>query len=210
MALSPSGNHLYALDFKTNSVLNYNITEEPTLTELLDNVLLSNVTRPRQIISHPFGHRIYVVTQDSNELLEIPLSAADRVGNNVTAFRFNVLPSTLKWSDYTTQSLAISYSKTALWTLSRSYGQSVITVFRLHAETGAVGKAIARAAWQDFSNSTETSIAPAPIQGDVIAVTNSPQGIVAFIGLNGTTLKSYGRVDLGGDPGCCGEGVWVD
>ncbi|KAF2119639.1 hypothetical protein BDV96DRAFT_596336 [Lophiotrema nucula] len=211
LAWSPNGLHLFALDYKTHTVLNFNITDtgSPTLEDVLDNALLSNVTNPRQMISHPTGHRIYAITQDSNELLDVPLSTSDRVAKDVVAARFNVLPSTLKASDYTTQSLAISSSNSTLWTLSRSNGQSVISVFSLDPTTGAVLRAIARAAWKDVSASKNSLIAPAPFAGDIIAVSNSPLGIVAFIGLNGTTLSSYGRLDLGSDPGCCGEAVWL-
>ncbi|KAF2737371.1 hypothetical protein EJ04DRAFT_117474 [Polyplosphaeria fusca] len=207
LAWSSSGRHLYALDFKTNHILNYNIPDDPKLDDLVDIALLTNVTNPRQIVTHPVGHRIYVVTQDSNELLDIPVLQSDLMGTNVTAFRFNVLPSSLANSDYTTQSVAVSASNTTLWTLSRSYGMSVISAFSLDKTTGAVVKPIVRASWRDYSASLDSFIAPAPVGGDLIAITNSPQGVTAFIELQGTGLKSYPRLDLGQD---LGEGLWLN
>ncbi|KAF2260494.1 hypothetical protein CC78DRAFT_620207 [Lojkania enalia] len=210
LAWSPSGQHLYALDFKANTVLNFNIPEEPSLEELIDTALLSDVTTPRQMTAHPKAQRIYVVTQDSNELLDIPLLVNDQIDANMTATRHAVLPSYLNNSDFTTQSLAVSFTNTTLWTISRSYGMTVVSAFDLHPETGEVTKPIARASWTDYSGSVDTLIAAAPFAGDIIAVTNSPMGMVAVIGLKDGRIMSYGRVDLGNDPGCCGEGAWLN
>ncbi|KAF1993503.1 hypothetical protein P154DRAFT_589116 [Amniculicola lignicola CBS 123094] len=209
LAFSPNGQHLYALDYKSNSILNFNITEDPSLQDLIEKGILSNVTTPRQIVTHPTGHRIYVVTEDTNQLIDIPLLPNDSLNTSSTPVHFNVLPKSLQAEPYTTHSVAIT-SNSTLWALSRTWGQTVLSVFSLDPETGEVLKAIARSAWADYSETLDSWIVGAPFGSDIIAVTNSPIGMVAVVGLVNGQLKGFQRLDLITDPGCCGESVWLD
>jgi hypothetical protein len=242
LAWSPDGRHLHALDSHSStlsqtSVFNFFISPDPTLQEQNITEILANVTGASQMVTHPTGNLLYVVT-DNNELVTIPLS--EDISTAEAPSHYKVLPSSIDASTYTTSSVTISSSKTSLWTLSQNNAQAIISVFSLNAQTGAVIGAVARASWGGYGYG---QIAPAPFVGnDMVAITNSPTGMVAFIGLDvgavpvnasgevkvesdgflekiwmlnvgredvaAPKLKSFGRVDLGFDT--LGEGVWVD
>ena len=65
-------------------------------------------------------------------------------------------------------------------------------MFSLDPVSGAVVSTIARAGWASDGGYSPARILPAPFTGnDIVAITNSPVGYTAFIGLdNGTTSKS--------------------
>jgi hypothetical protein len=243
LAWSPDGRHLHALDshpttLSQTSVFNFFISPDPNLLEQNITEILANVTGASQMVTHPTGNMLYVVT-DNNELVTIPL--AEDIGTKAAPSHYKVLPSTIDASTYTTSSVTISSSKTSLWTLSQSNAQAIISVFSLNPQTGEIIAAVARAAWGGYGYG---QIAPAPFVGnDMVAITNSPTGMVAIIGLDvgvvpagehgeevkvesdgfledvwmlnverdgvaAPKLKAFGRADLGLDT--LGEGVWVD
>ncbi|PSN72303.1 hypothetical protein BS50DRAFT_658181 [Corynespora cassiicola Philippines] len=241
-AWSPNGRHLHALNSRAStasatSILNYYIDEHPSLTDLRVTDLLQNVTSAEQLVSHPSGKRVYLVTK-TNDLITIPLLNTTGVDSSVSPSRHAVLPSSIDASLFTTSTLAISSSNTMLWTVSQSPNQAIISVFALNPTTGEVVQAVARSTWA--GNGVPTLVA-APFEGnDVVAVTNSPVGMVAFMYLEqgaaaATTavtttddgmdflkemdamdtavsaaakIKAFGRLDLGFEN--IGEGVWVN
>jgi 6-phosphogluconolactonase (cycloisomerase 2 family) len=213
-AWSPDGHHLHALDSKSSSLLDFYIADEPTLHELVATDLLTNTTAARQVITHPVGQRLYVVTQGTNELMDIALLANDRVDKNVTATRFNVLPK--GYDTYRTTSVAISSSNSTLWTLSNSVAADntfIVTAFRLDPKTGAVLKPVARSSFRDYLGDgvkATSVLIPAPFDGDLVAFTTYPGAMVAVLGIVSEKITAYGRTMLTQDEGCCGEGVWID
>lgn len=204
LAWSPNGRHLHALDSHTSasaatSIFNFNINDYSSLNDLNQTDILANVTNAEQMVTHPTGNLVYVITKDTNELVTIPLQCA---GTSVSPSRFKILPASINPSLYTTLSLAISSSKNSLWTLSQSPAQVVVTVFSLDPTTGAVIGAVARAGWTGDGAYSPAHISPAPFVGnDIVAITNSPVGYTAFIGLDqGTTAKGEtGDIKVAGD-----------
>lgn len=214
LAWSPNGKHLHALDSHSSSssvtsIFNFFMASEPTLNDQNATDILANTTSAEQMVTHPTGNLMYVVTRDTNELVTIPM--LEGVGSGAkTPSRYKVLPSSLDATQYTTSTLAISSSKASLWTLSQSTAQAVITVFSLNATTGEVIGAVARAAWSGMGSIGTGQIAAAPFEGnDMIAVANSPIGMVAFLGLDktATVAGQQGDVKVQGDDFL--EDVWM-
>lgn len=199
LAWSPNGRQLHALDSRSSSsamtsIFNFYIAEDPNLESLNHTDTLANVTNAEQIIAHPTGNMFYIVTKDTNELVTVPLvdAAADNADAATAALaRYKLLPSSIDASLYTTSSLTISSSNSFLWTLSQSGDQAIITVFSLDPATGAVISSVVRAAWQGLGGIGWGQLSPAPFKGsDVIAVSNSPMGMVAFLGLDQGTVPA--------------------
>lgn len=204
------------MDSASSSLLNFNLADDPTLEELLDTKPIANAVAARHIITHPVGHRAYVVTRDKNELMDIPLLTNDRVNGSASANRSVILFNETPAGHYVTTSVAISSSNATLWTLSHSTGDMsatfMVTVFRLDAETGAVQRRIARASFTNHIGdgiAARSEILPAPFDGDMVAITTYPGGMVAVLGLVGESIKAYGRA-MSQDEGCCGDGAWLD
>jgi len=219
-AWSPDGRHLHALDTESSSLLNYNIADdEPNLQDLLDTKTLADTKAARQVITHPVGHRLYLITRDTNELLDIPLKMDDRVGDGVPAAnRSKILISGTPEGSYVTTSLAISSTNATLWTLSHTTtdGENtfMVTAFKIDPVTGAVLGRVARASFRNYLGDGVTQVASsaliaAPFEGDMVAVTTFPGAMVAVLGLVGSSIGSFGRAMLAQDEGCCGEGVWL-
>jgi hypothetical protein len=211
LAWSPDGRHLHALDSHSSaslatSVFNFFIASDPTLQDQNVTDILANVTGASQMVTHPTGNYLYVVT-DTNELVTVSLS--EDVSVQTLPSRFKILPASIDASTYTTSSLTISSSKTSLWTLSQSNAQAIVTVFSLNATTGEVINAVARAAWSGYGYG---QIAPAPFVGnDIVAVTNSPTGMVAFLGLDveAVPVGAHGEVKIeAGEDGFLEE-LWM-
>jgi hypothetical protein len=181
----------------------------------LDTKTIADTKAARQIVTHPVGHRLYVITRDSNELIDIPLLANDRVDGPVAANRSAILVKGTPDGQYVTTSLAISSSNATLWTLSHTGAPDntfIVTAFRLDPATGAVQNRVARASFKNYlgdGSVATSSLIPAPFEGDMIAVTTYPGAMVAVMGLVGESIKAYGRAMLAQDEGCCGEGVWL-
>ncbi|KAF2020245.1 hypothetical protein BU24DRAFT_459841 [Aaosphaeria arxii CBS 175.79] len=218
LVFSPDGHHLRALDFKRNSIMNFIIREDTDFDDLNGTDVLTDVTTSRQIISHPGGHRLYVVTQDTNELIDLALlSTTDRVDSSLPTRHHTILPKDTKPGEFFTSSVAIPSANTTLWTLSQSSTQAQITVFKLDPVTGEVKEKVARAGFKNAGGSAETvtsALSAAPFGGNLVAVTTYPGGMVAVMGLDETggtvKIKSYGRAVITQDAGCCGEAVWVN
>ncbi|KAF1969248.1 hypothetical protein BU23DRAFT_571633 [Bimuria novae-zelandiae CBS 107.79] len=200
LAWSPNGRHLYALDshssaLSATSIFNFYINDDSSLNNQNQTDVLANVTNAEQMVTHPTGILAYVVTK-KNELVTIPLQGAEAPAS---PSRFKILPSSFDPSQYTTLSLTISSSKTSLWTLSQSPAQAVVTVFSLDPTTGAVINAVARAGWTGDGGFFPAQISPAPFVGnDIVAVTNSPVGYTAFLGLDqgATAMGQEGDVEV--------------
>lgn len=215
-AWSPNGRHLHALDSKSSSLLDFYISEDPNLHELVATDAIGNTTAAKQVITHPVGQRVYVVTEGTNELIDIPLALNDRIDTSITPNRSAILPKTMAPGTYRTTSLAISSSNTTLWTLSHTTktGENtfIVSAFKLDGTTGAVKNVISRATFKNFlgDGTKATSVlVPAPFEGDMVAFTTYPGAMVAVLGLVGESIKAYGRTMLAQDEGCCGEGVWI-
>lgn len=212
LAWSPNGRQLHALDSLASqsaatSIFNFYISEDASLSTQNQTDILANVTNAEQMVTHPTGNLVYVVTKDTNELVTIPLQGAEAPAS---PSRFKIIPSSMDPSQYTTSSLTISSSKTSLWTLSLSPSQAVVTVFSLDPTTGAVINAVARAGWVGDGGHFTGLISPAPFVGnDIVAVTNSPMGMTAFLGLDqGTTaMGEEGDVKTASDDFL--EDVWM-
>lgn len=159
---------------------------------------------------------MYLVTEESNELIDIPLLANDRRDASLSPNRTTILAKDTPSSGYITTSVAVSSSNATLWTLSHTKvpdSTFIITAFRLDPATGVVQGRVARASFRNNlgDGTTSTSvIMPAPFDGDMVAVTTYPGAMVAVLGLVGDSIKSYGRALLTEDKGCCGDGVWLD
>lgn len=219
LAWSPNGHHLRALDSHASSsaatsIFNFYISENPNLEDQNGTDILANVTSAEQMVTHPTGNLVYVVTKDTNELVTIPVQEEGQKNASAAPTKFKILPSSLDATQYTTSSLAISSSKTSLWTLSQSNVQAVVTVFAIDATTGVVSGAVARAAWSGLGGIGSGQIAPAPFEGnDMVAVANSPVGMVAFLGLDksGGAMAmehpKHANVNLGADDFL--EEVWM-
>ncbi|KAL5436585.1 hypothetical protein PMIN07_012041 [Paraphaeosphaeria minitans] len=215
LAWSPNGHHLHALDSRSSqaaatSILNFYISDDDTLNAQNQTDILANVTNAEQMVTHPTGNLVYVVTKDSNELVTMPLQGSEAPAS---PSRFKILPSSMdasQYTQYTTLSLTITSSKTSLWTLSQSPAQVVVTVFSLDATTGTVIGAVARAGWTGDGAFSPAQIAPAPFFGnDIVAVTNSPVGYTAFLGLDkGTAVAGEtGDIQLASEAFL--EDVWM-
>jgi hypothetical protein len=212
LAWSPNGRHLHALDSHSSqsaatSIFNFYISGDDTLNAQNQTDTLANVTNAEQMVTHPTGNLVYVVTKDSNELVTIPLQGAEAPAS---PSRFKILPSSMDASQYTTLSLTISSSKTSLWTLSQSPAQVVVTVFSLDPITGAVINTVARAGWTGDGGYFPAQISPAPFVGsDIVAVANSPVGYTAFIGLDkgSSAMGEVGDVKVASEDFL--EDVWI-
>jgi 6-phosphogluconolactonase (cycloisomerase 2 family) len=222
-AWSPNGEHLHALDSTANSILNYYISGTPDLESLQATDIVTNATKIRQIITHPVGHRMYVVTQTTNELIDIPLRTDELLEKNTTQTRAYVLPKSYSSDAWVTTSLAISASNATLWTLTQSKAPDstfIVTVFRLDPVTGAVLKPVARSSFKNYigdGTSATSLLTPGPTIADgtdLVSFTTYPGAMTAVLGLtqrDGTWgIAAYGRALLTQDEGCCGEGAWVD
>jgi hypothetical protein len=188
LAWGPNGRNLHALDSHSSSaaetsIVNYRISEDPTLEDIVSTDILANVSNASQIAVHPSSNRMYVVTKDTNDLITVAL---EQDTNTTTVAqvpsRYRILPSSLDSSKFHTSSLAITASKNRLWTFSQSTKQAVITVFTLNTTTGEIIDVAARASWSGVG---EGQITAAPFEnGDVVAITNSPVGYVTLLGLD--------------------------
>ncbi|KAH7130075.1 hypothetical protein B0J11DRAFT_602278, partial [Dendryphion nanum] len=208
LTFSPSGAHLHALNTASPSILTFTISlDDPNLTALSDTSVLPNTTFPAQIIAHPAGTRVYVVTRDSNELLSIPVdpvSANPIPGKGgIDLSRHAILPTAPSPDTFHTTALALGLSNTTLWTLTSSPSQqsATITVFTLDPVSGAVGKKIARAAFSTRGGKVtgrggmEVTITAMPWrvggvggtggtgEEDLVVVTTWPGGVVAVLGV---------------------------
>jgi 6-phosphogluconolactonase (cycloisomerase 2 family) len=188
LAWGSNGHNLHALDSRsssaaTTSIVNFRISEDPNLEDIVSTDMLANVSDASQVVVHPNSNRMYVVTKGTNELITL---AFDQDANTTAIAqvpsRYKLLPSSLDSSQFHTSSLAITASRNTLWTLSQSSNQAVITVFTLNMTTGEIIDAAARASW---SGTGEGQITAAPFEnGDVVAITNSPVGYVTLLGLD--------------------------
>jgi 6-phosphogluconolactonase (cycloisomerase 2 family) len=215
-AWSPDGSHLHALDTESSSLLNFNISEDPNLQDLLDTKVVADTKAARQVIAHPVGHRLYLITRDTNELLDIPLQSNDRVEGTAVANRSRILVSDTPEGQYVTTSVAISSTNATLWTLSHTGPDEntfMVTAFKIDPVTGAVQGRVARASFRNYLGDgavvATSSLIPAPFEGDMVAVTTYPGAMVAVLGLVGSSITAFGRAMLAQDEGCCGEGVWL-
>lgn len=193
LAFSPSGHNLRALDSHssasaTTSITIFRIAEEPNLEDIIGTDILTNVSSASQIIAHPTGNQIYVVSKDTNELIAVPLqpeTSLRRSRSTLSQSRYKLLPSSLDATQFQTSSLAITASKRVLWTLSQSSNQAVVTAFTLNATTGDVIEVGARATWKGAG---EGQLSAAPFEaGEVVAISNSPMGYVTLLGLDYVT-----------------------
>jgi hypothetical protein len=196
LAWGANGRNLHALDSHSSSaaatsIVNFRISEDPNLGDIIATDVLANVTDAAEIVSHPNGKQIYVITHGTNELVALPIQDSLNVSRGVqTPSRYRLLPSSLDASQFHSSSLAITAKHDTLWTLSQSPRQAVITVFSVNPATGDVIDAVARASW---SGSGEGQITAAPFESnDVVAITNSPLGYVTLLGLDkgGSTFAS--------------------
>jgi DNA-binding beta-propeller fold protein YncE len=197
IAWSPSGRNLHALDSHSSttsatSITNFRIAEDPSLEDIVGIDVLANVSSASQITAHPTESFVYVVTKDSNELVILPLDGDTLANTSTVPKRYKLLPSTLDASLFHTSSLAITASKSTLWTLSQSTSQAVITAFSL-ATTGEVINIAARASW---AGTGEAQLTAAPFKGgDVVAVANSPTGYITILGLDQGALTTVQAAD---------------
>jgi hypothetical protein len=193
IAWSPSGRNLHALDSHTSqqlstSISNFRISDDPTLQDVVGVDVLINVTDASQIVAHPTETLMYIVTKDTNELVVLSLAGDTLLNTSTVLVRYRLLPSSLDATEFHTSSLAISASKSTLWTLSQSSRQAVITSFNLNVTTGEVINVAARASWQGFG---EGQLTAAPFNdSDVVAVANSPTGYVTLLGLDQSMLDT--------------------
>ncbi|KAL1792483.1 hypothetical protein ACET3X_008990 [Alternaria dauci] len=193
IAWSPGGRNLHALDSHSShqlstSISNFRISENPTLQDVVGVDILGNVTNASQIVAHPTETLMYIVTKDTNELVVLSLVGDTLVDNSTVVLRYRLLPSTLDLKEFHTTSLAISASKTTLWTLSQSSRQAVITSFTLNITTGEVIDVAARASWEGVG---EGQLTAAPFDGgEVVAVANSPTGYITVLGLDRSMLDA--------------------
>ncbi|CAN9424130.1 unnamed protein product [Alternaria alternata] len=187
IAWSPSGRNLHALDSHSSqqlstSISNFRISEDPNLQDVVGVDILGNVTNASQIVAHPTETLMYIATKDANELVVLSLVGDTLVNNSTVVLRYRLLPSSLNTTEFHTTSLAISASKTTLWTLSQSSRQAVVTSFTLNVTTGEVVDVAARASWQGVG---EGQLTAAPFAGgDVVAIANSPTGYITVLGLD--------------------------
>jgi hypothetical protein len=203
LAWGPNGRHLHALDSHSSSspatsIFNFYISNDPDLNDQNGTDILANVTGAEQMVTHPTADIVYVVVKDTNELVTIPLEEHKSTNTTTSApKRFKVLPSSIDATKYTTSALTISSSKTFLWSLSQSPAQAIISVFSLDPTTGEVITAVARAAWGSMGAIGNGQLAPAPFMGsDMIAVTDSPVGMIAFLGLDTSVVAGVGKQDV--------------
>lgn len=194
LAWGPNGHNLHALNSRASSdsvtsVVNYRISDDPNLEDILRTDFLANVSDASQIVAHPVGDRIYVVTKDANELVTVALEADGlSIKAASTPSRYKLLPSSLDSTKFRTSSLAISASKSTLWTLSQSANQAVIVAFTLNPATGEVIDAAARASWGGAGDGQLT--AALFEASDVVAISNSPLGYLTLLGLDQNALGS--------------------
>ena len=195
LAWSPNGHALHALDSHSSaalstSVTTFRIAEEPTLEDVTGIDVLLNVTNASQITAHPTGNNLYVVTKDSNELITIPIPDYPLANNATITSRHRLIPASLDTSQFYTSSLAVTASRTTLWTLSQSSNQAIISAFSVNETTGAIISIIARASW---AGAGDGHLAAAPFErGNMIAVTNSPTGYVTLLELEyGLSATSF-------------------
>jgi hypothetical protein len=188
LAWGANGRNLQALDSHSStgvatSIVNFRISEDPNLGDIIATYVLVNVTDAAQIVSHPNGKRVYIVTNGTNELVTIQVQDRTNASKNAEILsRYKLLPSSLDASQFRSSSLAITAKNNTLWTFSQSPTQAVVTVFRLDSATGDVIEATARAGW---SGSGDGQITAAPFESDhVVAITNSPLGYVTLLGLD--------------------------
>ncbi|KAF1837665.1 hypothetical protein BDW02DRAFT_576947 [Decorospora gaudefroyi] len=196
LAWSPSGSNLHALDSHSSpdsktSITNFHIAQTPSLTDIVGINVLENVANASKIVAHPTQPTIYLVTRDSNELVVLPL---DDTASKDTPTRFKLLPASLDASmTFHTSSLALSASRSTLWTLSQSDSQAVVNAFELDPATGAVLRVAARASWVARGNGEGRLTAATWVEGDVVGVANSPVGYVTVLGLDrGVAAKVVG------------------
>ncbi|KAF2832704.1 hypothetical protein CC86DRAFT_425314 [Ophiobolus disseminans] len=188
LAWGPNGHNLHALDSHASSssvtsIVNYHISDDPNLEDIVRTDILANVSDASQIVSHPTGNRIYVVTKGTNELVTVALEQdGTSIKIAVAPSRYKLLPSSLDASKFHTSSLAISASKKVLWTLSQSANQAVVVAFTLNPATGEVIDAAARASWGGAGDGQLT--AASFETGDIVAIANSPMGFVTLLGLD--------------------------
>lgn len=194
LAWGANGRSLHALDSHAStttatSIVNYRISEDPTLDDILTTDVLVNVSDASQVAFHPTGKRLYVVTKATNELISAELQEIMNATKlPLPLSRYKLLPSSLDATQFHTSSLTITASKDTLWTLSQSTRQAVVTVFTLNTTTGEVIDAVARASW---AGAGEGQITAAPFSsGNVVAVTNSPTGYVTLLGLDRGLLEN--------------------
>jgi hypothetical protein len=188
LAWGVNSRNLHALDSRSSSsfatsIVNFRISDDPNLEDIVATDLLANVSDASQIVSHPTGNRIYLVTKNTNELISLAL---EQDGNTTTIAqgptRHKILPSSLDTNLFKTSSLALTTSKNTLWTFSQSVNQAIITAFTLHPTSGEVMDIAARASW---AGAGEGQLTAAPFSiGDIVAITNSPVGYVTLLGLD--------------------------
>tara|TARA_R110002003_G_scaffold325_7_gene18816 strand:- start:1800 stop:2615 length:816 start_codon:yes stop_codon:yes gene_type:complete len=188
LAWGPKGHNLHALNSRASlstatSVVNFRISDDPNLEDIIGTDILANVSDSAQIVAHPSSDRIYVVTKGINELVTMSIQQTATSMKLASApSRYMLLPSSLDASQFRTSSLAISASGKTLWTLSQSPNQAVIVAFTLNATTGEVVDATARASW---GGAGEGQLTAAPFEdGDIVAITNSPLGYITLLGLD--------------------------
>lgn len=201
LAWGVNSHNLHALDSHSSSsaatsIVNFRISDDPSLEDIVATDILANVTDASQIVSHPTGNRIYVVTKGTNELISIVLQQDTNTLKIAEApSRYRILPSSLDTNQFHTSSLALTASKNTLWTFSQSSNQAVITAFTLNPTTGEVIDAVARASW---AGAGEGQFTAAPFEsGDIVAITNSPNGYITLLGLdNGVSTTAEIRETL--------------
>ncbi|KAH7412081.1 hypothetical protein DE146DRAFT_751217 [Phaeosphaeria sp. MPI-PUGE-AT-0046c] len=188
LAWGSSGRSLHALDSHSSttamtSIVNFRISDNPDLEDIIATSILANVSDASQIVSHPTSDRLYVVTKGTNELISIEAQEnANSSARTAALSRYKLIPTSLDASQFHTSSLATSSSKDTLWTLSQSKTQAIITAFSLNTTTGEIITAAARASWSGLGDGQITA---APFAGgNVIAITNSPAGYVTLLGLD--------------------------
>lgn len=185
IAWCPDDHNLRALNSQSSddnaaSIINFRIADDLDLNDIVGIDFLKNITSPSQIIAHPTQSQVYLVTQDSNELVRSSLDGDMPLNAFAVASRHNLV-SESGTKLFRTSSLAISASRRILWTISQSSEQAIINAFALNT-TGEVIGIVARAGWRGDGDSSLTG---SPFQdGDVVAVTNSPKGYVTLLGLH--------------------------
>lgn len=203
IAWSPNGHNLHALDshssaFSATSITNFRIADDPNLDDIAGTDILANVTSASQIVSHPTGNRLYLITKDTNELISVatPSGTRRRRRGTLAPSRYRILPQSLDTPDFHSTSLAITASKTTLWALSQSANQAVIAAFSLNPTTGEVLDVAARASWKG-AGAGELTAAPFTA-GDLVAITNSPAGYTTILGLDSGTATTVQEIDKEG------------
>lgn len=215
IAFHPAGGFVYTADMGGRAVWTHAI--DPTTGEVTLVANASYSAEPRHVTTHPSGKYAYAMTEDTSEVLQLPIDnstgAATFAGDT-----WSILPSNASGT-HRGETVRVSASGTVLYASTRINASDSASVggyvsgFTLDTEGAVVSQDFIVETTTGGGGSTGASnyVAPSLHDDDLFAIFDHSTGFVEMWrrDTDGKGASVVAHLDLADGGGCCSNGVWL-